>query len=291
MLDREPSQDGVLLASQLTQAQLTSALPQNYSTMDSVHKLPAKLVKEILSGELMELSKLLPKNFNTLNHSQDKPLTLAKENSVIKLNKAKVSSITDIEEWTMAITAYIGIVISKFPHSLSELFEYMSLKSYAARYHKGLAVCVYDIKFQQKATTNNSLSWSTTDSQLKLKTFTVAPLLLKKTGVFQSGPSLPSTSGGPKTVLVTTSTRVLPVPETLASTPINVLGLGVGKITSGSSTPVSLIKTKSLSQGWECSSPITTVPATNISSFGRVVTPVNVHVLYQALPKLNLAPN
>ena len=84
--------------------------------MDSVHELPAKLVKEILSGELMELSKLLPKNFNTLNPSQDKPLTLDEENSVIKLNKAKVSTITDIKDWTMAITAYMGVVISKFPH-------------------------------------------------------------------------------------------------------------------------------------------------------------------------------
>ena len=32
-------------------------------TLDSVHELPAKLVKEVLSGEFMELSKLLPKDF------------------------------------------------------------------------------------------------------------------------------------------------------------------------------------------------------------------------------------
>lgn len=66
--------------------------------MDSVHELPAKLVKEILTGELMELSKLLPKNFNVLNPSQDEPLTLTLENSVL----------------------------SKFPHCASELLEYMS---------------------------------------------------------------------------------------------------------------------------------------------------------------------
>ena len=39
--------------------------------MDSVHELLARLVKEILAGEFMELSKLLPKNFNVLNPSQD----------------------------------------------------------------------------------------------------------------------------------------------------------------------------------------------------------------------------
>ena len=39
--------------------------------LDSVHKPPPKLVKEILSGEFMELSKLLPKNFNSLQPLHD----------------------------------------------------------------------------------------------------------------------------------------------------------------------------------------------------------------------------
>ena len=46
---------------------------------DSVHELPAKLVKEILSGEFMELSKLLPQNFNSLQPFYDEPLTLTLE--------------------------------------------------------------------------------------------------------------------------------------------------------------------------------------------------------------------
>ena len=123
----------------------TSASPANYSAtdtaMDSVHELPAKLVKEILTGEFMELSKLLPKNFNVLNPSQDEPLTLTLQNSVIKVNKAKATSITDITEWTTAFTAYMGVIISKFPHRASELLEYMSLIRYAAKYHRGL-VCL-----------------------------------------------------------------------------------------------------------------------------------------------------
>ena len=118
---------GAPVSSGATLPQLPSAIPQNSSTVDtivdSVHELPAKLVREILNGELMELSKLLPKNFNTLNPSQDEPLTLAIENSVIKLNKAKVSSITDIEEWTTAFTAYMGVVIIKFSHRSSELLD------------------------------------------------------------------------------------------------------------------------------------------------------------------------
>ena len=52
-------------------------------TLDSVHELPPKLVKEILSGEFLELSKLLPKNFNSLQPLHDEPLTLTLENSVI----------------------------------------------------------------------------------------------------------------------------------------------------------------------------------------------------------------
>ena len=84
------------------------------------------------------------------------------------------------------------------------------------------------------------------------------------------------------------------MPETLASMPINVTGLGVGKVTSGSSVPVSLVQTKSLSQGWESPSPITTVPATEINSFGGVVTPVNVLSYIRPYPiilKGNLAIN
>lgn len=176
----------------------SSAISSGLTTdTDSVHELPAKLVKEILTGEFMELSKLLPKNYNVLNPLQDEPLTLTVENSVIKVNKAKATSITDISEWTTAFSAYMAVLISKFPHRSSEFLEYMSLIRYAARYHSGLGWCVYDIKFRQKAATNKSLKWSTIDSQLWLKTFTVAPLLLKEDiGVFPAGPSLPSTPRG-----------------------------------------------------------------------------------------------
>lgn len=130
--------------------------------MSSVYELPAKLVKEILSDEFMELSiKLFPKNFNTLNQPHDEPLKLTVENSVIKVNKAKVTSITDIAEWTTAFTAYMGVVIRKFPHRASELLEYMSLIRYAAKQHRGLGWCMYDIKFRQKAAVNKSLNWET----------------------------------------------------------------------------------------------------------------------------------
>ena len=42
-------------------------------TTDSMHDLPAKLVKEILTGEFMELSKLLPK---TLTSSDQQAMSL-----------------------------------------------------------------------------------------------------------------------------------------------------------------------------------------------------------------------
>lgn len=165
---------------------------------DAVHELPAKLVKEILSGEFMELSKLLPKNVNSLQPFYDEPLTLTLENSVIRENKAKATCITDIEEWTLAFTAYMSVIVSKYPPHAAELLEYLSLIRYAAKYHRGLGWCVYDIKFRQKAAANRSLKWSAIDSQLWLKTFTVAPSLMKEEiGIFQSGPSsAPSTFRG-----------------------------------------------------------------------------------------------
>ena len=169
------------------------------STTDSVHELPAKLAKEILTGEFMELSKLLPQNYNSLKPLHDEPLTLTLANSVIRVNKTRATSITDIEEWTTAFTAYMSVIINKFPSRSAELLEYLSLIRYAAKYHKGLGWCVYDIKFRQKAASNKSLVWSAIDSQLWLKTFTVAPSLMKEEiGVFQSGPSQErhSTKGG-----------------------------------------------------------------------------------------------
>ena len=249
--------------------------------MDSVHELPAKRVREILSGEFMELSKLLPKNVNILNPSQDEPLTLTIENSVIKLNKAKVSSITDIEEWTTAFTAYMGVVISKFPHQSSELLEYMSLIRYAARYHKGLGWCVYDIKFQQKAATNKSLSWSTIDSQLWLKTFTVAPSLLKEDiGVFQSGPSLPSTFMGTENRTCHNFNKGVPCARNPCIYAHKCNRSGCGKDHPG-------IKCPSISG--TVKEPVPSVGKSiphhhsTRHCFGGVVTPVNVPVLYQAL--------
>ena len=103
---------------------------------------------------------MLPKNFNVLNPSQDEPFTLTVDNSVIKVNKAKITSITDISECPASFSAYVGVLISGFSHRASELLEYMSLIRYTARYHKGLGWCVYDKKFRQNAATNKSLKWS-----------------------------------------------------------------------------------------------------------------------------------
>ena len=51
---------------------ISTAFPLHSSKiLDSVHEPPPKLVKEILSGEFMELSKLLPKNFNSLQPLHD----------------------------------------------------------------------------------------------------------------------------------------------------------------------------------------------------------------------------
>ena len=104
-MDVTPTSSTASTSNSQSESQILSTSPGNCSrsatdtAMDSVHELLAKLVKGILAGEFMELSKLLPKNFNVLNPSQDEPLTLTVENSVIKVNKAKPTSITDISEW------------------------------------------------------------------------------------------------------------------------------------------------------------------------------------------------
>ena len=254
--------------------------------MDSVHELPAKPVKEILTVEFMELSKLLPKNFNALNPPQDEPLTLTVENSIIKVNKAKTTSITDISEWTTAFSAYMGVLISKFPHRVSELLEYMSLIRYAARYHKGLGWCVYDIKFRQKAATNKALKWSTIDSQLWLKTFTVAPSLLKEDiGVFQSGPSSSSTSKGPENRTCHNFNRGVPCARTPCSYAHKCNRSGCGKDHPGIKCPTNYGTEKPLHREGKLPPPPPSpkAPATEKNSFGGIVTPVKVETLYQAL--------
>ena len=137
-VDVTPNPSAAPTSNSLLESQISSPSLGNCSrsatdtAMDSVHELLAKLVNEILTGELMALSKFLPKNFNVLSPSQDEPLTLTVENLVIKVNKAKTTSITDISEWMTAFIAYKGVLIRKFPRRTSELLEYVSLIRYAA---------------------------------------------------------------------------------------------------------------------------------------------------------------
>ena len=74
-VDVTPTSSTGFTSNNKPESQILSTSPGNCSrsatdtAMDSVHELPAKLVKEILTGEFMELSKLLTKNFNVLNPS------------------------------------------------------------------------------------------------------------------------------------------------------------------------------------------------------------------------------
>ena len=114
----------------------------------------------------------------------DEPLTLTLENSVIRVNKAKATSITNIDEWTSAFTSYMSVIISKHPTRAAELLEYLSLIRYGAKYHRGLGWCVYDVKFRQKAAANKSIKWSVIDSQLWLKNVYCCPFTYERRAWF-----------------------------------------------------------------------------------------------------------
>lgn len=65
----------------------------------------------------------------------------------------------------------------------------MSLIRYAARTHRVLGWCVYDHKFRQKGSLNQSLNWSDIDQQLWLIIFTVSPDVLRRENpLFHHGP-------------------------------------------------------------------------------------------------------
>ena len=74
----------------------------------------------------------------------------------------------------------MSVIISKHPSRAAELLEYLSLIRYAAKYHRDLGWCVYDVKFRQKAAANKFIMRSIIDSQLWFKTFTVVPSLMKE---------------------------------------------------------------------------------------------------------------
>ena len=73
------------------------------------------------------------------------------------------------------------------------------------------------------------------------------------------------------------------MPEPLASMPTTVRGPALRKIFPGSSAPLTMEQKKNLPQGWESHPLNTRAPATEKSSFGGIVTPVNVVNLYEAL--------
>ena len=62
----------------------------------------------------------------------------------------------------------MSVIISKHPSRAAELLEYLSLIRYAAKYHRGLGWCDYDVKFRQEAAANKFIKWSTRDKRLLL---------------------------------------------------------------------------------------------------------------------------
>jgi len=90
--------------------------------------------------------------------------------------------------------------MSVFTHKYSlraqEFLQYSSLIRYAARVHKGLGWAIYDHKFRQKASLDNSLVWSQIDQHLWLTIFTVSSLALKEEyTIVNSGPQSNASKG------------------------------------------------------------------------------------------------
>ena len=153
--------------------------------------IPAPYIKAIQSGEFLESSKLLPKNLSLYDEGDN--LVLSLENSVVKVSRKTKpmasSSITNIEQWTTAFTAYMSVLIHKFPTRSQELLQYASLIRYAVRVHRGLGWAIYDFTFRQKASVTKSLDWSLVDNQLWLTIFTMSPaVLIEEYPLFSNAP-------------------------------------------------------------------------------------------------------
>ena len=64
-----------------------STLAEFYTATNSVHEMRANLVKDILSGESMEICRLFLNVVNSLNVSQEEPLTLQNHRKLCKQSK------------------------------------------------------------------------------------------------------------------------------------------------------------------------------------------------------------
>ena len=145
----------------------------------------------------------------------------------------------------------MSVILSKHPSRAVELLEYLSLIRYAAKYHRGLGWCTYDVKFPQKAAANKSALWSVIDSQLWLKTFTVASSPLKEGIFFSNRDPHPRQVHleGTSIVLATTSTRVSSVLGPLGPLHTSATSQVVKGITPGTGVPPSLNPLSNHSKG------------------------------------------
>ena len=179
----------------------------------------------------------------------------------------------------------MSVIISKHPSRAAELLEYLFLIRYAAKYHRGQGWCVYDVTFRQKAATNKFIKWSTIDSQLWLKTFTVPPSLMKEElGFFQSGPSsMPSTVRGNECRTCHNFNKGFSCARTPCPYVHSCNKPGCGGDHPGIRWPFPPNQKSSHPHGLGSPTVSTIAPVTMASNFGGVATPVNVFNLQCAL--------
>ena len=120
--------------------------------------VPAKLVARIEAGEFVDMAELLPDKLGfsktTLNDDQARP------------SKPRRRRVTNILEWTQCFAIYMAVVCKKQPERMPDLLGYMILIIEANMEYDGEAWLGYDLRFRQRAASDQKTVWSQSDSML-----------------------------------------------------------------------------------------------------------------------------
>ena len=127
----------------------------------SLPPVPAKLVKQIQSGQYFELAMLLSDIEDLAGYPQ-----------IEDTQKPKVKHISTILEWLQCFTVYSWVITTSQPERAQDLLGYQAVIVDARMRYEGRGWLNYDRRFRQAAAADPIRKWSSLDSDLWHMCFT-----------------------------------------------------------------------------------------------------------------------
>ena len=135
------------------------------ASFDPIAGLPARLVKQILEFEFVEMADMLPDAW------QEESQT-GTDNHPLTRRLVRRTPITDITLWLEGFARLASVLTSRHPSKAAELWAYQSAIIRAARNFEGTAWVAYDRQYRREALARKDLNWSVVNSRLYSEAFT-----------------------------------------------------------------------------------------------------------------------